>query len=155
MIKMKWKDPRRFNSIINTKEQEVLKKAGIFAQDIAELHVNDVRSSWSATVPSSPGKPPAMRSGNLNSAPYIEYRSGGSLFTKLFASPSGGRPEDFPIAIVHWDTRKGVFSPTNQRGYAGYLEAGTSRMAARPFVKPSMRRVKRMVLAQARKILNG
>lgn len=153
MIKLKWKDPRRFSANINVKEEKVLKKAGIFAQDVAEFHINDVDSSWSASVPSSPGRPPAVRSGNLRSSPYIEYRTGGAQFIPMFAGPSGGRPEDFPVAIVHWNTRKGVFSPANKRGYAGYLESGTSRMSARPFVKPSIRRTKRAMLARAREIL--
>jgi hypothetical protein len=153
MIKMKWKDARRVQANINVKEAKVLAKAGIFAKDIAEWHLRDVDSSWSASAPSRPGRPPAQRSGNLASSPYIEYRTGGAKFIGLFAGPSGGSPADFPIAIVHWNTRKGAYSPTNKRGYAGYLEAGTAFMHKRPFIGPSIRRIKKAAMARAKEIL--
>lgn len=139
-------------AVINTREQKLLTKAGIFAKDIAEAHIEDARANWSSYPPSTPGRPPAMRSGNLDSSPYIEYRAGGALFTRMFSNVASN-PEDFPIAIVNWDTTKGSYEPENKRGYAGYLETGTVKMKRRPFVRASLRRIRELMKAEAKRIL--
>ena len=58
--------------------------------------------------PSAPGNPPGVRSGNLRRN-WNMYRSG-----------SGGN---------------GVFGISSGMHYSGYLEHGTSKMAARPYVE--------------------
>ena len=59
------------------------------------------------TSPSPPGSPPGRRSGVLRNSWTMEYKAGGM---------------------------SGTFGITSNAHYAGYLEDGTSKMAARPFV---------------------
>ncbi len=59
--------------------------------------------------PSAPGSPPGVRSGSLRGQWSMEY---------------GGSAEN------------GYFGITSHTNYAGYLENGTRKMAARPFLDP-------------------
>lgn len=58
--------------------------------------------------PSSPGSPPGVRSGNLRTKWHIKNSGGGG---------------------------NGVMAIQSSMHYAGYLEHGTSKMAARPYVE--------------------
>lgn len=71
----------------------------------------DVQTHWSQQSPSSPGEPPAVVTGNLT----------GDIKTR-------------PIRKALWEV---VFGAE----YAPYLEFGTPRMAARPFLRPAVWRL--------------
>lgn len=84
----------------------------------------EAKVSMSPNGPSSPGEPPAVDTGRLRAS--ITHRLEG-----------GGR-----------DTRTKGYVGTNVE-YAPYLEFGTSRMAARPFLTPALEKhreeIKRLI----------
>lgn len=71
----------------------------------------DVQTHWSQQSPSSPGDPPAVVTGNLR------------------ASLTVAR-----IRQALWEMRVGA-------EYSSYLEYGTPKMAARPFLRPAVWRL--------------
>lgn len=82
----------------------------------AEDVVKDIRANWSSHAPSGPGKPPAVVSGQLDAS--IDVKKA-----------NNGRRIDATILI--------------QATYASFLEYGTKNMAARPFVRPAMKRAEK------------
>jgi HK97 gp10 family phage protein len=74
----------------------------------------DIRSSWSAVSPSSPGESPAMVSGNLD---------------KSIPEPRQVGKGDTPTEILEI-----------KADYADDLEYGTVNMPARPFIRPAFQR---------------
>jgi HK97 gp10 family phage protein len=84
-------------------------------RDLAEGVRKDIRSNWSATAPSSPGQPPAVRSGTLDKSIAVFKRRSGKLAIFVLA------------ALAEW---------------AGWLEFGTRKMRPRPFMRPAMKRAK-------------
>lgn len=76
---------------------------------VAERGQEIIKNNWSWYVPprSSPGEPPAIETGTLDKS-----------------------IEAVRIAVDHWRTRTTV-------KYGFYLEYGTVKMAARPFVRPA------------------
>ena len=86
-------------------------------------------SRWQRTRRSAPGESPAVQSGNLRRS--LSFRGGG--LEKL--------------STLRW--RLGVTGKTasEAKEYAGYLARGTSRMAARPFLRPAVEKTKRKIQA--------
>lgn len=82
---------------------------------VANALRNSVIEVLTNPSPSSPGEPPGIRSGHLRGAWNYGVRGGGG---------SGG------VSIVAFGEA--------QAGYAGYLEDGTRKMAARPYVDKIM-----------------
>ena len=88
--------------------------------------VGDIRANWSGYYPPAgdPGDSPAIRSGALDASVTFEMDATTSRAT---------------ITVL--------------ASYAGYLEYGTAKMAARPFVRPALRRVERTLIERYRKVL--
>lgn len=84
--------------------------------DKAEGIVEYVQAHWSNNSPSAPGKPPAVVTGELDASIAIDKQSQGRKIR---------------VAIVI----------RAEHGF--FLEFGTKKMAARPFVRPAMKRAER------------
>lgn len=92
------------------------KKIDEINYDAAYEMRNYIESHWSGFYPpaSSPGNPPAVRSGRLNrSLRIVPHRRGKIIGYRLIA----------------------------ETPYSGYLEQGTEKMAERPFLKPAARAI--------------
>lgn len=97
-------------------------------EDIADAIVFDeIQGHWSGSSPSSPGNPPAVVTGALDQS-ITSYQIAGG-FNPAFQIDASGMD------------------------YAGYLEDGTSKMAARPFFAPAMERAKKYFTASAFKVI--
>src|SRR5574341_713072 len=106
---------------VNTKGLDALDKYAPIKTDeatkwlayrIAEI----IHDSWSETAPSSPGNPPAVRTGNLDRSVKVEKT--GRTVAGRFASGDN---------VKLWVTRIGAH-------YAGTLEHGGGNILPRPFV---------------------
>ena len=53
-------------------ERKVVKGVELGIHEVAEQLVGDIREHWSTQSPSSPGSPPAIRTGNLDQSIFIE-----------------------------------------------------------------------------------
>lgn len=96
----------------------------------ANALVDDIRRNWSPSAPSSPGKPPAVVTGNLDSS--VQAKKQGRDELGRFASR-----ENASVWFVSVDTEEG--SNPNDRGqYAAVLEYGMDR----EFVAPAIERVR-------------
>jgi hypothetical protein len=93
------------------------------AEQLAERVIAHIAANWSAVSPSAAGEPPAAVSGAL----------GGSISTE--AGPSGG-----------------VRVGTNL-AYGRALEFGTSRMVARPWLRPAVEGVRAEVAGLVREMM--
>lgn len=93
------------------------------AQRIADTVAADIQANWSANPPSDPNDTPAVVSGTLASSITVEM-------------------------VAPAEMRVGSSAP-----YAAYLEFGTSEMAARPFLRPAVERVRGEIAQLAREVL--
>lgn len=102
----------------------ILQRVGVNAprvtMDIAQDIRDDIRSNWSGNFPpaSRPGEPPAKRSGTLDLS---------------------------VVAIAEENLRNGKIVTLVQAGapYASHLEYDTYKMAARPFMRPAIKRAQK------------
>jgi HK97 gp10 family phage protein len=95
--------------------------------DTTQDVIDDIRDHWSGLSPSSPGEPPATVTGELDSS-LEKHKDGGGL------------------RVVYRIT---------MTDYGMYLEKGTSRMSARPFVAPAIERGKRTIKDKFKVVLRG
>lgn len=79
--------------------------------NLAQATDTDMKRHFSRKSPSSPGRPPAVDTGNLKNS--------------IVARPAGRGKAEVSIGAE----------------YAIYLEYGTTRMAARPFLRPAVERI--------------
>lgn len=93
------------------------------AQHIADTVAADIQTNWSANPPSDLNEAPAVVSGTLASSITVEM-------------------------VAPAEMRVGSSAP-----YAAYLEFGTSDMAARPFLRPAVERVRGEIAQLAREVL--
>ncbi len=107
-------------SALDSRTGDLLKMLGIKLQA-------DVQTSMTPNGPSKPGQPPAVDFGNLHSAIHWQLNNG----TNSQGNPGG----DAKGATV---LQVGV---TPSAKYGLWLETGTRRMAARPFLAPAYRRM--------------
>lgn len=120
---------RASNNLLDRIINNVYKKTDTETQAAAEDIVKDIRASWSRRAPSAAGQPPAMVSGTLDA----------SVVAAPQQSISSGKTQ---TAIV-------VYAE-----YASFLEYGTSKMAARPFVRPAMKRAEKTFFRRMKLILS-
>lgn len=85
-------------------------------KEAAQAVLDDVRDHWSGASPSAPGAPPAVVTGRLDQSGRVRFVKGGLL-------------AEYRV----------VFEVV----YAKFLENGTRRMAARPFMEPATQRARR------------
>lgn len=116
MINLRWKGIDDLKDVTVLLEKRVFDQAAGATDEAAETAVKDIRSSWSASSPSSPGNPPAVVTGALDASVSSEQKlaSGNTVATEIKA----------------------------EAGHAGYNEFGTSKMAARPFMQPAVNRLR-------------
>jgi hypothetical protein len=98
-------------------------------REAAEALAADIRSNWSASSPSSPGNPPAIDTGNLDSA--VRAEPTGRDVLGRFA-----RTSDAAVWFVRIATSEGD-DPRNRGEYGTILEYGLNR----PFVEPAVDRL--------------
>lgn len=147
MIKFRWTGTDKMVARIDKKINSLPGQAQAAGKELADALVTDVRSSWSASSPSSPGLPPAMVTGNLDSSGKIEQRGAGGRFGSAGADT---------LWSVRWSTLEG--SDNQDRGeYASALEFGNDRgLLARPFLRPAINRMSSMATAlMGKKLLDG
>lgn len=126
MMRVKFKsDLRRLDKIERDIEGNTLDAL----QEAAEALVTDIRANWSDTSPSTPGNPPAIKTGNLD----------GSVKANRQGRGEGGRfasSKNVKYWYVTIDTSEGP-DPRNRGQYAGILEDSRDR----PFVAPALARL--------------
>jgi HK97 gp10 family phage protein len=76
-------------------------------------------------VASAPGDPPAVDTGRLRASISTNWSGGGERGEDQVGDPGGERGGDVFKVVVGTNVK-----------YAPFLEFGTSRMAARPFIRP-------------------
>lgn len=87
--------------------------------DTSDAFIEDVQDHWSAVSPSSAGEPPAKVSGTLDLSLKKEKEAG-----------TGGLRVAYRIVMAD---------------HGAFLEKGTDRMSARPFLQPAIIRQRRAV----------
>lgn len=111
-------------------EQQALSKAKAWTLESSKALLEDISDHWSGHYPpaSQSGQAPAVRSGGLAASVQAEREEGSD--------------PDHPIAII-----------SASAPYAKHLEYGTSKMAARPFFRPAIARVRQIIGRKVREIL--
>jgi hypothetical protein len=133
MITLMWKGEDELYRNLFRFERRTLDKTGDFVRFAARWLEMDIRTNWSMKSPSDAGKAPAVDTGNLDSSVLAEPigREGGRF----------ARDVDTMAYYVRVDTSKGD-NPDGRGGYSQALEEGTNRMAARPFMRPAIDRLR-------------
>lgn len=83
----------------------------------------DIKTHFSSSSPSAPGQPPGIDTGNLRNS--IQVRPYMGAIWRVWVDAAYGKP----------------------------LEYGTARMAARPFVRPAVMRVRKLIPARYRALI--
>jgi HK97 gp10 family phage protein len=106
------RDTRKLDALVKAAENGQIGR--LVVGDTADKAKTYIRSHWSGRYPpaSLPGEPPAIRTGKLDLSVRVEQPTFSNGVT------TGGVEATAP--------------------YAGYLEFGTSKMAARPFMRPAL-----------------
>ena len=142
-IKFSWSkrhSPKNLKRNVDSTEKAIDTKIDKIIVETAEELIAIVRESWSSVAPSKPGDSPAVRTGNLDET--VEKSRGyGRDALGRFATKANRKS----IRLT-FDTRKGggdrVRRGKGNRLYSGYLEEGTEKMAARPFLDPAVSKIK-------------
>lgn len=134
MITLDWRGEEQFYKNVFKLEKRITDNTSDFVRFAARWLEMDIRTNWSMKSPSAAGKPPAVDTGNLDS----------SVIAEPQGRQSGGRfgtDTDSIAWYVRIDTSQGD-NPDGRGGYSQALETGTYRMAARPFMRPAIDRLK-------------
>lgn len=130
MITIKLRGKKRLYSSLVRIERNVARTTGEFLKHAAEWLRNDIRSHWSTRSPSGVGNSPAVVTGNLDSAIFVEQTgrtSGGQFATN----------DNAMTWFVRVDTARGI-NPDGRGGYSQALEYDLNR----PFMQPAVDRLK-------------
>lgn len=109
---------RQDTSGLDALEQSVPRNINARVRQAVEIMQAEIRENWSASSPSSPGNPPAIKTGNLDQS--VRPESTGRTLRGTWTSGNDA---------AMWTLRIGAW-------YAGNLEHGYT-MAPRPFVLPA------------------
>lgn len=120
---------------------KLLKNTNNVLEDTAKWIKNDIRSNWTAIAPSSPGEPPAIRTGNLDSSVQVE-KQGRDIFGKFTSR------ENAQTWVVTIDTERGC-CPNKRGQYGAVLEL----LLSRPFLEPAIDRSINFFNRQMKKVL--
>ncbi len=133
MLSLRWRGEDNLLKAIVKLEKDVETGAKGYVMASVQWLVKDIRGSWFPTSPSPKrgGTPPAKDSGNLDEQVSDSIGQGRDLLGRFAKSGN------VKLATIRIDTSKG-----NGRDYGQALEDGTSRMAARPYFKPAVERLK-------------
>ncbi len=113
-------------------EKKVEETSDDFTQLAAEVLQAHIKDNWSKSSPSSKGTPPAVVTGNLDSAVVIETQS--RTATGQFAGKKGA------VRFVVVDTRLGD-NPLGRGEYGSVLEEELDR----PFMQPAIEETERQL----------
>lgn len=123
-------------------EKNLMRDVGLGVEDAAQGLVTYIRGNWSLNAPSSPGSPPAIVTGNLDSSVVVDKQ--GRDLQGRFANA-----ENTVVKFVRIDTSQGV-DPQGRGEYAGILEEKLDR----PFIEPAVQVVSQMYGAILKKRIN-
>lgn len=117
---------------------QVTLKAGQEATDqalavIGLMVTNAVKLAITKPPVSAPGTPPSLRTGGLRLSYKSEVRRG------------HGRGKGSYVAVFSDEATLQPVPPGHRVMYAKYLEFGTSRMAARPHLRPAVEAIKPLI----------
>jgi HK97 gp10 family phage protein len=106
---------------LNAVEANVPRNAAKAVKNLADRVVEEIRASWSPESPSSPGSPPAIVTGTMDRSVMTE-KQGRDVFGRFAGQDA-----------LSWAVR---VNAVNKRGasYPRFLEYGTRKMEARPFL---------------------
>jgi hypothetical protein len=126
ILKIRFKSDLR---LLDKLERVIGDRVEYVCEQAAEALAADIKRNWSSSAPSFEGFPPAVVTGNLDSAVEAapQGRSEGGQFAKS---------EDARIWFVTIDTEEGI-DPNGRGQYAGILEHDYKR----PFVEPAIERL--------------
>lgn len=113
-------------------ENDLKRKGDELVNDVADVLINEIRSNWSFSAPSSPGNPPAVVTGNLDSS--ITKDSQGRDPLGRFATR-----DNVSMVFVRVDTENGS-DPQGRGNYAQVLEFDMNRA----FLEPAIQRVEKL-----------
>ena len=129
---MRWKNLKDLTKSTIRLEDKAQQGASNMVDEAVFVLIKDIQSSWSASSPSSPGQAPAVVTGTLNDSVQAE-------------APGRG-------ADGRFNSGNSVIRAVKVKAfYAPYLEQGTSKMAARPFMLPAVKRLESIYPMLARK----
>ena len=129
MIKMQWRGKKDLYRSLVRIETKIDKGAGEFTNEAGHWLSSNIRKNWSGTAPSMIGKPPAVRTGNLDSSIFVE---GGRDTKGRFATGDAAK-----VTFVRINTSEGS-NPKKRGNYAHILE----KKLKRPFVTPAIERLR-------------
>lgn len=118
-----------------------LDSMGDVCHDAAVALVDDIRDNWTSHQPSSPGEPPAIKTGNLDSS--VQASPQGRDILGRFANRDNTR-----VWFVTLDTEKGN-DPQERGQYAAVLEDDMDR----PYMEPAIDRVSEVFPGLVKRVL--
>jgi hypothetical protein len=154
MITLQWRGEQDLYKNLIKFERRVTDNTSDFVRFAARWLEMDIRTHWSMKKPSDAGNPPAMDTGNLDSAVRAEPQ-GRDLGGRF------GTDTDSMAWYVRVDTANGEHPEnwygTDRGGYGQALENGvpSRNLKPRPFMKPAIDRLRQtfpeMALREIRK----
>jgi phage gpG-like protein len=153
MARVEWYEKMMRKYLLNPAEKKVVAKGFKFANEVkrsmrigegriyvreGKTRKGESQSTYSTIrIASAPGQPPAVDSGRLRASMSVNWtKSGmskGKVDSKALEEDGVGNPGGTFLSLIGGKFTVVVGTNVN---YAPYLEFGTSRIAARPFMRP-------------------
>lgn len=141
MIKVKFRGIKKFHKTAIRIEENKKRKADSLVDEAATILVNDIRSHWSSSAPSSKGNAPAVVTGNLDSS-VKKDRTPRDVLGRF------AKGKNVSMQFVRIDTADGN-NPQGRGNYAPVLENEMDR----PFLEPAIKRISAIYPALAKRKL--